>query len=307
MIGEARKILITGNTGRVGLVLAERLAKVSEVWGLSRYSRPGSLEQAIALGVNPVQADISRGELPPFPSDFDLVIHLAEATAPATAAEGLAANCEGVARVMQHCRKARAFLFLSSAFVYKPAADPAHAFMETDDIGSNYGGQYAPTKVTGEAAVRAGSIVYGIPAIICRANLIYGSGCGQGLIDGAIARLVAGEDIPVPPDGPMYVSPLYIDDIFDLLEPSFRLASNPPRVLNWGGDEVVEWRELLDFAGTLIGKSPRYVADPNLSGASRVQDPALRRSVAGPLPTGWQTGVRELLERICPQLLAKNT
>ncbi len=302
----AKKILITGNTGRIGQALSERLVKVTEVWGLSRYSRQGSLEEAQALGVKPIRADIGQDSLSNLPGDFDHVLHLAEARAPRTAAEGLATNCEGVARVMKHCRNSRAFLYLSSAFVYKAAADPSHNYGETADIGSNHGGQYAPTKITGEAAARAGSIVFGIPTVICRANVAYGGAREHGLIDRAIDCFVATGEVPAPAAGPIYLSPIHVDDIFDLLAPSLSLAATPARVLKWSGDEKVEWCELFHYVGELIGKRPQFVVDPDFDAASRAQDPALRRSIAGPVATHWREGVRRVLETRHPNLVLQD-
>ena len=44
-----KKVLLTGLTGRIGAAIAERFAGSCELWGLARYSREGSMDQARAL------------------------------------------------------------------------------------------------------------------------------------------------------------------------------------------------------------------------------------------------------------------
>ena len=49
-----KKVLLTGLTGRIGAAIAERFAGSCELWGLARYSRAGSLEEARKLGLKPL-------------------------------------------------------------------------------------------------------------------------------------------------------------------------------------------------------------------------------------------------------------
>jgi len=182
------KVLLTGADGQIGRAVARRFAGSCEIWGVSSYSAPGSREEAEACGVKPLALDIAADELQQLPTDFDYVLHFAEASEPRSVAEGLARNCHAVARVTKHCRAAKAFLHLSSVWVYKPAPDPRQAFAEAADIGRNFGGQYAASKITGEAAARAGSLILGMPTVICRANLVFGPAGDGALRHSALAH-----------------------------------------------------------------------------------------------------------------------
>ena len=294
---ESSKLLVTGCTSPIGWAILSRYAASSDLWALSRYSEAGSYDAALALGATPVRCDLATDPLDALPTDFDYVLNLAEEVDPANACEGLSANCDTIARAMKHCRNAKAFLHLSSNLVYKPHPDPAHAYREEDDIGSNHGGQYAPSKTAGEGAVRAGSLILALPAVICRANVVYGAAFGRGMIDEAIDHFFAAKEVPAPSAGPLWMSPLHADDVADLVEPSLRMAAVPSAVLNWSGDEAVEWEELFAYVGQLTGGEPVYSRDEGLSGIGGIQDPCRRQSIAGPAKIGWKEGVRAALER----------
>jgi UDP-glucuronate 4-epimerase len=74
---EGKKVLITGHTGRIGQAVGTRFAPICEMWRLARFTREGSIEEAKALGVTPVQGDFARGSLAKVPTDFDYVLHIA--------------------------------------------------------------------------------------------------------------------------------------------------------------------------------------------------------------------------------------
>ena len=74
---EGQKILITGTAGQIALPMTRHFAQNNEVWGLARFSRPGSREQAEEAGAIPHAADLASGELNGLPDDFDYVIHMA--------------------------------------------------------------------------------------------------------------------------------------------------------------------------------------------------------------------------------------
>jgi len=294
---ESSKLLVTGCTSQTGWAVLSRYASSSDVWALSHYSEPGSFDAALALGATPVRCDLATDPLDALPTDFDYVLNLAEEADPASASEGLAANCDTIARLMKHCRNAKAFLHLSSHWVYKPHPDPAHAYREDDDIGSNRGGQYAPSKMAGEGAVRGGSLILGLPAVICRANVVYGAADGRSMIDDAIDHFLAAGEVPSPSDGRLWLSPLHADDVADLVEPSLRLAAAPSAVLNWSGDEAVEWEELFAYVGRLTGRKLSFSRNEELNGIGGIQDGSRRQSVAGPTSIGWKEGVRAALKR----------
>src|SRR6185503_17886151 len=91
--------------------------------------------------------------------------------------EAMRVNGEGTGLVLNHCRKAKAALVMSSNVVYSPHEDPWHAPREQDAIG---GGAvpWSPTsstsKVAEEAVARSSARVLGLPVTIARLNTAYG-------------------------------------------------------------------------------------------------------------------------------------
>jgi len=298
------KVLLTGEIGQISRAVIGRFSGACEMWTISPRSHPASREEA-PVRVTSLAIDLATDPLDPLPTDFDYVLHFAEASEPRSAAEGLDGNCHAVARVMKHCRNAKAFLHLSSAWVYKPTADPRHAFLETEDLGRNFGDQYAATKITGEAAARAGSLILGVPTVICRANLVYGPAGGSAL-DNAIDNFVATGEVRAAAETPAYFSPLYEDDVADLVEPSLALAAIPPAVVNWCGDESVAWSEIFRHLGRLTGREPNELGPAESDRPSCAQDPTLRQSMAGPARTSWKHGVEAVLKARHPHIACRD-
>lgn len=302
-----RKVLITGLTGRIGQAVATRFAPVCEMWGLARYTRKGSMDEARALGVVPVRGDFARGSLEAVPTDFDYVLHIAADVMPATSEDGMIDNSDGSARLMAHCRNAKAFLHVSATGIYRQHPDPHHLYSEDSDLGGHYGGHYAPTKLGAEGAVRAGALILGLPTVICRQNVQYGGPHQNGgLIDRFLDVFVETGEVFLPPEGPLLIGPIHEDDICDLVEPSLSIASVPASIVNWCGDEAVDWQEMFEFAGELIGRAPRFIRKPEFAFPNCVPDPTRRRAIAGPCKVNWKEGVRRSLQIRHPELALRS-
>jgi len=292
-----KKVLLTGLTGRIGAAIAERFAGSCELWGLARYTAEGSLEAAKALGVIPVKGDYAAGSLSELPTDFDYVLHVAADVHPADAASAMIANSDGPARLMKHCRAAKAFLHVSATGIYKQNPDPRFAYPETADLGGFYGGQYAPSKLAGEGAVRAAAIILELPTVICRQNVQYGGPhVNGGLVDRFLDLFVETGEVFLPPEGPLIIGAIHEDDICDLVEPCLRIASVPAEIVNWGGDEIVDWQEMFEYAGRLLGKSPRFTRKAEFAFPNCFPDTAKRMRIAGPCKVSWKEGVRRSLQ-----------
>jgi len=302
-----RKVLITGHTGRIGQAIAERFAPICDMWGLARYSREGSWEETVATGLTPVRGDLGRGSLDEVPTDFDYVLNIAAAIHPATTDEGLVDNCEGPARLMSHCRSAKAFLHVSTVSVHKYSDDPRHVYTEESDIGAGIGSAYGISKLAGEGAVRAGAIILDLPTVICRQNVQYGGAHPDAnVIEQMIDRFIETGEVPVPSDHEYFNSADYLYDIPDWIEPCLAAASVPPAIVNWCGDEAINWVELFEYIGQLIDRQPRFVKVGNFPFPNSVQDPSKRQSIAGLARTPWKEGFRRSIEMRHPELtLAK--
>ena len=53
-------LLITGPAGQIAFPLAEELAQHNEVWGIARFSEPGSQERCEKVGVHTVVCDLAK-------------------------------------------------------------------------------------------------------------------------------------------------------------------------------------------------------------------------------------------------------
>jgi UDP-glucuronate 4-epimerase len=155
---------------------------------------------------------------------------------------------------------------------------------------------YAPTKLAGEGAVRAACLILESPTVICRQNVQYGGPhANGGLSDRFLDVLVETGEAYLPPDGPLVFGPIHEDDICDVIEPSLGIASVPASIVNWGGDEAVDWQELFEYPGMLLGKAPKFIRKSEFVFPNCVPDPAKRRSIAGPAKVRWKEGVRRSL------------
>jgi nucleoside-diphosphate-sugar epimerase len=163
-------------------------------------------------------------------------------------------NAVGAGHVLQHCRRARAALVVSSGAVYSPRNDDVfHAFREEDDIGRAYA-PWAPTspvsKVSLEAVARFCAEGFGLRTTIVRLNVVYGPLGGMPVFD--LDRVAAGQPVATFAD-PYPSNPIHADDICAQVEALLDAASIPATLVNWCGDEVVTQRQWCERAGELAG------------------------------------------------------
>ncbi|MET0371771.1 MAG: NAD(P)-dependent oxidoreductase [Sphingobium sp.] len=301
---DGKKVLLTGLTGRLGGAFAASLAPRTELWGYARFSNGEVRAQMDAMGVRTVQGDFSSGEFAGLPDDFDYVVHCAAAIYTRDAEDGMRNNADGSALLMGHCRKAKAFLHVSTTGVYRQNDDPAHAYRETDDLGGNNLGQYCPTKLAAEGAVRGAALLLGLPTVMARMNVQYGGPWSDGALLGKfLDMMIAGEPIIIPRGKPCYIGLIHDDDLVDLIEPTIGIASVPASIVNWGGDEAVEWSAVMRHMGDLLGLKPNLVETDDFPFPSCFPDPTRRREIAGPCKVQWRDGIRRLIEARRPEAL----
>jgi nucleoside-diphosphate-sugar epimerase len=292
------KILITGPAGQIAFPIAESLSKENDVWGIARFSDEGSRERVEAVGVTTLACDIGTGDFSALPSDFTCLLHLAAYQGSETDYDyAITVNAEGAGFLMQHCRKAKAALVMSTSSVYRPDDDPMHAFLETDPIGggtSPWAPTYAVSKVAQEAVVRQNARSLGLPTVIARMNASYGPNGGLPALN--LDALLAGKPIIARSD-PCPYSPIFQDDINEQVEPLLAAATVPATIVNWGGDEVVTIQEWSAYLGTLIGR-PAEVTVTEFPGSHQgmISDPSKRLELTGPCRVGWRQGMRAMVE-----------
>jgi nucleoside-diphosphate-sugar epimerase len=292
------KILITGPAGQIAFPIAESLGKDNEVWGIARFSDEESRERVEAVGVTTRRCDIGSGDFSVVPTDFTNLLHLAAYQGPESDYDyAITVNAEGAGFLMQHCRKAKAALVMSTSSVYRPDADRMHPFLETDPVGggaSPWAPTYAVSKIAQEAVVRQNARSLGLPTVIARMNASYGPNGGLPALN--LDALLAGNPIVARSD-PCPYSPIFQDDINEQVEPLLAAASVPATIVNWGGDEVVTIQEWSAYFGELLGR-PADVTVTDIPGSHQgmISDPTKRAALTGPCRVGWREGMRATVE-----------
>jgi nucleoside-diphosphate-sugar epimerase len=287
------KILLTGPAGQIGFPLARHLAADNEVWGLARFADEAALARVKSVGVVPVRSDLGQGDLSGVPDDFTYVIHLAAHMSGDDYDKAITVNGEGTGLLLQHCRRAKAALVMSTHSVYKPQEDPWHVFVESDplgDVNSSVTPTYSVSKIAQEAVARYCAKAFDLPILIARMNASYGP--NGGLPAYHMDAVAAGKPV-VTRWNPCLYSPVYEDDINDQAAALLQAANVPAAIVNWAGDEAVSVQEWAAFMGELCGRDAEVVVQETpgtLRGS--VADVARRESITGPCRVGWREGLR---------------
>ena len=292
-----RRILVTGVAGQIAFPMARHLARSNEVWGLARFSEPGSRERVEDAGITPVACDLAIGDFRDVPDDVDHVIHLAAAMVPGLDYDGaLTANAEGTGLLLQHCRAARSALVMSTFSIYKPQPDPMYVFAETAPLG-DVNAQHAPTysmsKIGQEAVARFCARAFDLPITIARMNASYGPNGG---LPAFHADTVAAGNAVTTRWEPCMYSPIYEDDINTQAAALLDAASVPATIVNWAGDEPVSAQQWCAYAGELLGTTAEVRVTPipeTLRGS--ISDNTKRLSITGPCGVDWREGMRRTI------------
>jgi nucleoside-diphosphate-sugar epimerase len=294
---EGAKILVTGPAGNIGYPLTRDLARDNEVFGIARFGDPADRARVDALGVETRAIDLGDADFGDLPDDFDYVIHLSAHMFGDDFDRAMAVNAEGTALLMTHCRKAKAFLLMSTTAVYRPNQDPWHPFDEKDPLGdANVPGAavYSITKIAEEGVARACARQLSLPTIIARMNIAYGETASGGLPGRHFDQIRAGEKVILRWDPNPY-SPIHDRDIFEQTEALLDAAAPSCPIVNWGGDEAVSSQEWCRYFGELLDVDVDFgLSDFPLSQRGAVTDNARRHAITGPCTVDWRDGMREL-------------
>lgn len=298
------KILITGPAGKIAFGLAETLAKDNEVWGVSRFGDPATRAAVEALGVTTRSIDLATGEYGDLPRDFSYLLHVAVAYESTDYDRAITVNAEGTGLLLEHCRRAKAALVMSTLSVYKPHPDPWHAFVETDPLGdmqAQFSAPYSVSKIAEEAVARYCSRSFGLPVTIARMGAAYG--VRGGLSVAVVDALAAGQPARTRWD-PCPYSPIHDDDIAAQVQPLLAAATTPATIVNWCGDHAVSVQQMAAYAGELLGVQPRVEVTPvEWASLGSVGDCAKRIAITGPGKVHWRDGLRRTVEALYPDRL----
>jgi nucleoside-diphosphate-sugar epimerase len=308
MLKNAR-LLMTGMTGQVGASIASILAPHNEIYGMARYSKPGSRAQVEAMGITPIACDYSTGDFTGVPDDFDYVLHIAADVYPADIDTGVRQNAEGAGLLFNHMKKAKAWIYVSTTGVYWDQPDPWYKYKETDRLGgstritSRFA--YGTSKFAGEAVSRTMSRIHNVPLTIPRLNWSYGLGGHGGLPVGLMTRLAAGQPIAINPDWEMVGGPIHEDDLAAHIEGFFAGATVGGTITNWAGDDAVSVEQIIPWLAKEMGVDYSFVYSRDSTAYPRATDNTKRVSLVGECQVKWQDGFRRVLRERFPQYTPK--
>lgn len=298
------KILITGPAGQIAFPMAEYLARDNEVWGIARFSEPGSRERVEAVGVTTRVVDLATGDFGDLPDDFTYLVHMATFQGGGLDYDwAISVNGEGTGLLLHHCRKAKAALVASTFSTYKPDRDDQqHRYKETDPLGDANMPQsatYSISKITEEAVARTCARLFDLPVTIGRINASYSA--NGGLPTYHLDWQIAGTPVMLRAPGHTPYSPIHQDDMNEQVEKLLGVASVPATIVNWAGDEVVTPEEWCAYYEELTGIAPvfeyREFPNANIGSAS---DNTRRMELIGPCRVGWREGLRRVFEERYP-------
>lgn len=294
------KILITGPASQVGLPIARELAKHNQVYGLARFSDAKDRSRLEAFGVKCIKADLAQDTFAGVPDDFAYVLDFAVVKTDNFDSD-LAANAEGLGRLMYHTRKAKAWLHCSSTAVYQYAGQ--RRLKETDPLGENNHRNILPTyvlcKIAAEVMARFASRQWDIPTVIARLNVPYGD--NGGLPAYQLDALASGAPVALHPDKPNLFNPLHEDDYIDHIPKLLAVASVPATTTNWGGSQQVSVEDWCTYMGDLAGVEPKFVYSDKVIGSVTI-DLTRMHELIGPTTVDWHDGIRRMVQARHPEL-----
>jgi UDP-glucuronate 4-epimerase len=240
---EGLKVLVTGATGAVAMPIVRALSAGNDVDALARLRTPDDAQKLHGSGARLVPFDLATGSFDDLDDDYDLVLNFAvRRSTDEDFEQEMATGAEAIGLLMQRCRRARAFFHCSSTAVYRPPGD--HPARETDPLGDHHASQlptYSIGKIVAEGVARSGARALGLPTVIARLGVPYGSVWGWPTRH--LEDIAAGRPLVVHPSDPMLFSPIHERDIIGELGALVGRAAVPATVVNWGGDEPVRMQE----------------------------------------------------------------
>ena len=298
------KILITGPTGQVAEPVVAALAGIAEVHTLARFSKAGDRERITALGASCLAADLAEPDgLAGLPTDFDYVLNFAVVKTDSFDYD-LAANGEGVGRLMLHCREARAFLHFSSTAVYEYAGQEPR--QEDAPLGDNHRAMfptYSISKIASETVCRFAGRQFGIPTTIARLSVPYGDNGGWPFYH--LMMMKQGIPIKVHPEAPNNYHLLHVDDYLEKIPRLLAAATPQVTTVNFGGSKKTSVEQWCAYLEELTGLPPAFKHNPRAFGSLSI-DTTRMHQLIGETRVDWREGLLSMVKNLAPELLLGN-
>ncbi|WP_279246377.1 NAD-dependent epimerase/dehydratase family protein [Candidatus Litorirhabdus singularis] len=295
------KILITGPTGQVAEPVVAALAGHCDVTALARFSKQEDRDRITALGANCVAADLADVDgLAAVPTDFDYVLNFAVVKTDDFDYD-LAANAEGVGRLMLHCKSVKAFLHFSSTAVYQYAGHEPRS--ENSPLGDNHRAMfptYSISKIAAETVCRFTAHQFGIPTTIARLSVPYGDNGGWPYYH--LLMMQNGIPIDIHPEQPNYYNLLHVDDYLEKIPRLLAAATPEVTTLNFGGSEATSVEEWCAYLQELTGFEPVFNETSTAFGSLCI-DTTRMHELIGTTAVDWKVGVASMVRTMAPELI----
>lgn len=297
---EGRRILVTGPTGQVARPVVAELAQRNEVFALARFSKAEDEAGIQALGATTIRADLATDSLSDLPGDLDYVLNYAVVKT-GDFDYDLAANAEGVGRLMMACREVQAFVHFSSTAVYQYGGHEPRK--ESDPLGDNHRMMfptYSISKIAAETVVRFVAHQFDIPTTIARLSVPYGNNGGWPFFH--LLMMKEGIPIDVHPEGPNYYNLLHERDYIDKVPGLIEAATAAVTTLNFGGSDRTSIEEWCAYLTELTGYSPTFQQNPEAFGSLSIDTERMHDAI-GETTVAWRQGILEMVRALAPELL----
>ncbi len=297
---KGKKILITGASGTVARPCAEYLAQDNEVWCIGRFGDAKCKSELEALGIKIRYWDLGVSSLEEVPKNFSHVMHAAILVRPGDLPTQIERNGFATAQLMDHCRTAEAFIYVSTGGVYR-LQDAEHRHKEDDPLGGEapYLPAYPTQKAGCEAIVIALSRLFQLKSIIARSNVTHGPYGFGGLPSRYYETMRDGKPVAMAVGRENWCMPMHTDDAARQIPLLWAAAATPAPVVNWGGNDAVTQRQMVEYNSQNTGIAVAF-EPAKVNFVSTAYDNTRRDQLIGRCEIDWREGVRRTLQKRYP-------
>lgn len=281
-----RRILVFGASGYVGSKLINTNTNTEvELIPVVRSSTGRGDE---------IVFDLSSSSPEDLPSDVDGVFYLAQSSQyrnfPEGSSDMLNVNGLAVNTLLEWCRKNNIdkFIFASTANVYETVDRPID-----DTVAVNPGSYYGFSKSVGERACEFYREF--IDITVLRFFTIFGPDQKGMLVPNIIDSVKRSREITLNKGIGLYLSPIYIDNVLEVLHGLIESESNPD-VINVCGPEVISLKQIIEQIESSTGekacikeldREPIYLCSED--------NQAVKKLIQGNEFVGFQEGLKRIL------------
>lgn len=290
------QVVITGATGRVGGVIAERLAVDHDVVAIARFSDPTARERLERAGVECVTVDLAAGDLADMPSDAEVLLNFAVSFS-GSWDDALAVNAESLGHLVDRLPRLERLLHCSSMGVYAASPDVHPESAPLGDSNAAMMPTYSITKIAAESMAKYLASARSLPTTIARLGAPYGDHGGFPCIH--LLSILAGNPVALHTSEPNWFNLIHEDDLMASLPLLLEAASVPATVINWGDPDPVSAEEWCAELGALVGRPVTF----NRSGAAPppgIMDTSRLAALGYEPSVLWQDGFRSMVAALAP-------